>query len=215
MHTFIILISNEPALGINEPINQGLLMNTAQNKTHAVSLSFYARQIHQWQAHILSHQKLSISHSGRRLVCHFLLPHREQNQEVCERLRPRMQPESPFISVKTRGFLRPCSHPGHPHLLLRPPGPPAPVAAYLRLLIRGYRDHKPGQKTWKPGERTIAKMQSQLFHTTQSAKKYSVPFQTHSKKSLPRLSPGMNGPFFVLCTSLSSTELEIGLRSTA
>lgn len=27
-----------------------------------------------------------------------------------------------------------------------PPRPPAPVAAYLRLLIRGCGDHKPGQK---------------------------------------------------------------------
>ena len=71
-------------------------MNAAQNQIRPVSLSFYFVQAHQCQTHILSHQKLSISLSGRRLVCHFLLPHREQNQEVCERLRPRMQPESPL-----------------------------------------------------------------------------------------------------------------------
>ncbi len=70
-------------------------MNTAQNQTRAVSLSFHT-QIHPRQTHILSHQKLSISFLGRRLGCHFLLPHCEQNQEVCERLRPRMQPESPL-----------------------------------------------------------------------------------------------------------------------
>lgn len=61
----------------------------------------------------------------------------------------RMQPESPFISVKTRGFLRPCSHPGH-HPLLHLPAPPlltpppAPVAAYLRLLISGLRRPQTG-----------------------------------------------------------------------
>ena len=99
MHTFTIIISNEPALRINEPMNhsdQGPLPNTAQNETCAVSLSFSGLQIQQHHKHILSHQRLSISLSGRRLVCHFLLPHREQNQEVCERLRPRMQPESPL-----------------------------------------------------------------------------------------------------------------------
>lgn len=154
MHTFIIIISNEPALGINEPINQGLLMNTAQNKTHAVSLSFYACQIHQWQAHILSHQKLSISYSGRRLVCHFLLPHREQNQEVCERLRPRMQPESPFISVKTRGFLRPCSHPGHPHL--HPPRPPSTCGSLFKAPHQGLQRPQTGEehmKAWREKNR--------------------------------------------------------------
>lgn len=102
MHTFIIIISNEAALGINEPINQprsrtiNELNKQLKIKSRAVSLSFYAPQIHQWQTHILSHQKRSISFSGRRLVCRFLLPRREQNQEVCERLRPRMQPESPL-----------------------------------------------------------------------------------------------------------------------
>lgn len=154
-------------------------MSTAQNQIRAVSLSFYALQIQQRQTHILSHQKLSISHSGRRLVCHFLPPHREQNQEVCERLRPRMQPESPFISVKTRGFLRSCS----PSRLPPPPSPtrpPAPVAAYLRLLIRGCGETtNQGRKHESLGKESTPLLScGPVCFTPQRAKKNSISFQT-------------------------------------
>lgn len=57
---------------------------------------------------ILSHQKLSISFLGRRLGCRFLLPHFEQNQEVCERLRPRMHPESPLSLWKQEASCGPA-----------------------------------------------------------------------------------------------------------
>lgn len=82
-------------------------MNAAQNQTRAVSLSFYTLQKTP-HTHILSYQKLSISFSGRRLVCHFLSPRREQNQEVCERLRPRMQPESPLSLGKQEASCGPA-----------------------------------------------------------------------------------------------------------
>lgn len=58
----------------------------------------------------------------------FLLPRGEQNQEVWEIIAQDATSKS-FISVKTKGFLRPCIHQGQPPPLLRCSCPPAPVAA--------------------------------------------------------------------------------------
>lgn len=73
MHTFIIIIGNEPALGINEPINQGLLMNTVQNKTpHCLFVILCSSNPPMAAAHPASSEAID-QPLGRRLVCHFSL----------------------------------------------------------------------------------------------------------------------------------------------
>lgn len=54
------------------------------------------------QKHILSHHKLSISSQARGESVIFSCRAEKQNQEVCKRLQPRMQPESP-LSLQKQG----------------------------------------------------------------------------------------------------------------
>lgn len=151
MHTFIIIISNEPALGINEPINQpwSRAINEVKSELSLCRFTLFKFNI----TRILSRQKLSISFSGRRLVCHFSLDSPRTKPGSVREITAQDATWKPFISGKTRGFLQTCSHPGHLPLL-HLGAPPAPVAAYLRILIRGCGGLKPGQKTWKAGKGT-------------------------------------------------------------
>lgn len=91
--------------------------------------------------HILSHHKLSISPQARGESVVFSCRTEKQNQEVCARLQPRMQPESPLSLQKQGASCGPA-----PPLPPPCPGPATPVAAYLRLLIRGHRERQLGHK---------------------------------------------------------------------
>lgn len=135
-------------------------MNIAQNETGALYLSCSTLQIHTHTHTSCLIRSYRSASQGRRLVCHFLLPHREQNQEARERLRPRMQPESLYLCENKRlpADLLLSTNPPNTHTVprlpfLHPAGPTAPVAAYLGILIRDQGLWKPrtrGQKTWKP-----------------------------------------------------------------
>lgn len=93
------------------------------------------------QKHILSHHKLSISPQARGESVVFSCRTEKQNQEVCARLQPRMQPESPLSLQKQGASCGPA-----PPLPPPCPGPATPVVAYLRFLIRGHTERQPGHK---------------------------------------------------------------------
>lgn len=128
-------------------------MKAAQNET-CVCVIFCSH------THILSHQKLSISLSGRRLVCHFLLPHCEQNQEVCERLQPRMQPESPLSLWKQEASCGPAPIQANP-----PPTPPLPSEPPGTC---GSLFKDPDHEFWRP--QTGSKKHESLKERTQHCK---------------------------------------------
>lgn len=116
MHIAKIVISNEATLWYG---------STAEDQ---VLCLFHACT----QKHFLSHHKLSISSRARGCSVIFSCRTQKQNQEVCKRLQPRMQPESPLSLQKQGASCGPALPPPPPC-----PGPATPVAAYLRLLIRG------------------------------------------------------------------------------
>lgn len=126
----------------------------------------------------------------------FLLPRGEQNQEVCERLRPRMQPESPLSLWKQEASCGPA--PIQANLPPpSPPWPPAPVAAYLRLLIRGCGDHKPGAENFQRLGKESALLLWRLFVSAQRAKEKQHLFSEGSGSANWRESPVRKGFFSV------------------
>lgn len=173
MHTFIIIISNEPALRINEPINQpwSRTINEYGLKSNPDCFVLILGHLNPQtpDTHPVSSEAID-QLLGAKVRLSFSLTSVWTKPGSVWEITAQDATWKPFISVKTRGFLRPCSHPA------RPPSPPllpqAPVAAYLRLLVGGCGDHKPGRKHESLEERidAIAEMWAWLFHTALGAK---------------------------------------------
>lgn len=117
-------------------------MNMAANQLLAVSSSLRPPQTR----HILTHQKRSIS---RRIVCHPSCLGANKTRKYGGDYGPGCNLKALYLCENKE--LPATVLQSRPHPPPHPGGPPAPVAAYLRILLRG--DHKAGPTTRGATER--------------------------------------------------------------
>lgn len=144
MHTSIIIISNEPALGINEPLKLAQIkdLNERSSKSNA-ELSLCLFMLFKFTRHtscpIRSYRSAP---QGEGYFVIFSCLTANKTRKCVRDYGPGCNLKALYLCENKRlpAALLPSRPPPPPS----PPWPPAPVAAYLRFLIRGCGDHKPG-----------------------------------------------------------------------